>query len=107
MSSPGTLSAALAFLPNWWQETADSAAFDDRGRTLVWKDNTTSGTWLVQLRLPPASARTPYDRLGDYVPWVAVGITAIAAITGLAAGRRRRAAGTAAGSAADVMSDIK
>ena len=29
MSSPGTLSAALAFLPNWWQETTDLAAFDD------------------------------------------------------------------------------
>jgi signal transduction histidine kinase len=28
MSSPGTLSAALAFLPNWWQETTDAAAFD-------------------------------------------------------------------------------
>jgi len=28
MSSPGTLSAALAFLPQWWQETADPAAFD-------------------------------------------------------------------------------
>lgn len=28
MSSPGTLSAALAFLPNWWSETTDPAAFD-------------------------------------------------------------------------------
>ena len=28
MSSPGTLSAALAFLPQWWQETADPLAFD-------------------------------------------------------------------------------
>jgi signal transduction histidine kinase len=28
MSSPGTLSAALNFLPNWWQESADPAAFD-------------------------------------------------------------------------------
>ena len=28
MSSPGTLSAALAYLPNWWLETADPAAFD-------------------------------------------------------------------------------
>jgi apolipoprotein N-acyltransferase len=87
--------------------TGDSAAFDDRGRTLAWKGNTMSGTWLVRLRLPPAATRTPYDRLGDYVPWTAVGIAAIAAITGLVAGRRRRAAGSAAGSAADVMSDIK
>jgi signal transduction histidine kinase len=28
MSNPGTLSAALAFLPSWWQETADVGAFD-------------------------------------------------------------------------------
>ncbi|MDY3563601.1 HAMP domain-containing histidine kinase [Gemmata sp. JC673] len=28
MSTPGTLSAALAFVPNWWQESADPAAFD-------------------------------------------------------------------------------
>ncbi len=28
MSSPGTLSAALAYLPHWWQETADPFAFD-------------------------------------------------------------------------------
>ena len=28
MSTPGTLSAALAFVPNWWQETTDAAAFD-------------------------------------------------------------------------------
>lgn len=28
MSSPGTLSAALAYLPQWWQETADPFAFD-------------------------------------------------------------------------------
>lgn len=28
MSNPGTLSAALAFVPNWWQESADPGAFD-------------------------------------------------------------------------------
>jgi len=28
MSNPGTLSAALAFVPNWWQETAEAGAFD-------------------------------------------------------------------------------
>lgn len=28
MSTPGTLSAALAFVPNWWPETVDPAAFD-------------------------------------------------------------------------------
>lgn len=28
MSSPGSLAAALAYLPSWWQDTADPAAFD-------------------------------------------------------------------------------
>ena len=28
MSSPGTLSAALAFLPTWWQETAPATTFE-------------------------------------------------------------------------------
>src|ERR1700722_14350235 len=28
MSNSGTLSAALAFVPNWWQETTDAGAFD-------------------------------------------------------------------------------
>ena len=28
MSTPGTLSAGLAFLPGWWQETTDPTAFD-------------------------------------------------------------------------------
>jgi signal transduction histidine kinase len=28
MSTPGTLSAALAFVPTWWQETTDANAFD-------------------------------------------------------------------------------
>jgi signal transduction histidine kinase len=28
MSQPGTLAAALAFVPNWWQETADPFALD-------------------------------------------------------------------------------
>ena len=28
MANPGTLSAALAFVPNWWQEAADPGTFD-------------------------------------------------------------------------------
>jgi signal transduction histidine kinase len=28
MSHPGTLTAALSFVPHWWQETTDPAAFD-------------------------------------------------------------------------------
>jgi signal transduction histidine kinase len=33
-STPGTLSAALAFVPQWWQETADPAALD--GLLVAW-----------------------------------------------------------------------
>src|SRR4051812_12353627 len=28
MSAPGSLAAALGFVPNWWQETSDPAGFD-------------------------------------------------------------------------------
>ncbi len=41
MSAPGTLSAALAFVPNWWQETTDAGAFDallaSWGRACGWR----------------------------------------------------------------------
>jgi apolipoprotein N-acyltransferase len=68
--------------------TGDSAAFDARGRLLSWEGPSWSGTDLVHLSLPAASSRTPYDRLGDYVPWTAVGIAAIAAAVALRSGRR-------------------
>ena len=72
--------------------TGDSAAFDARGRLLSWEGPSWSGTDLVHLSLPAASSRTPYDRLGDYVPWTAVGIAAIAAAVALLrSGRRPRA----------------
>ncbi len=71
--------------------TGDSAAFDARGRLLAWAGSTERGVTVVRLALPAASARTPYDRLGDYVPWTATGIAAIAAAGALIrAGRRRR-----------------
>jgi apolipoprotein N-acyltransferase len=78
--------------------TGDSAAFDARGRTLAWANTSFRGAVIVRLGLPPVSARTPYDRLGDYVPWTAVGIAALAALAGLARGAsaRRRGSRTAA-----------
>jgi apolipoprotein N-acyltransferase len=81
--------------------TGDSAAFDDRGRVLAWAGTSFRGTTLVRLQLPAASVRTPYDRLGDYVPWSAVGIAALAAMAGLsrASIARRRSRGTAEPSA--------
>jgi apolipoprotein N-acyltransferase len=68
--------------------TGVSAAFDPRGRRLAWFDTPRRGSVIV--RLPPASGRTPYDRSGDYVPWLAV---AVALGSGLAAWRGARLRG--------------
>jgi apolipoprotein N-acyltransferase len=71
--------------------TGDSVAFDARGRLLAWKGSSFRGVALERLRLPPASARTLYDQLGDYVPWTAVAISVLAAaIALLRTGRIRR-----------------
>jgi apolipoprotein N-acyltransferase len=69
--------------------TGDSAAFDPRGRLLGWAGPSYRGVMGVRLAVPPVSARTLYDRLGDYVPWTALGIAALAAA--IAIGRSRRA----------------
>jgi apolipoprotein N-acyltransferase len=63
--------------------TGDSAAFDPRGRVAAWMGGSRHGVLLVRLGLPAASTRTPYDRLGDYVPWTAVAIAALAALASL------------------------
>jgi apolipoprotein N-acyltransferase len=66
--------------------TGDSAAFDQRGRLLAWAGSADRGAVIVSLRLPPASARTPFDRLGDYVPLTALAIVALALALGLSRG---------------------
>jgi hypothetical protein len=48
-----------------------------------WYGPAREGIDVIRLGLPPASARTPYDRLGDYVPWTAVGIALAAAVIAL------------------------
>jgi apolipoprotein N-acyltransferase len=63
--------------------TGDSAAFDGRGRLVSWFGPSRTGVDIVHLALPPVSMRTPYDRLGDYVPWTAVGIALLTAIIAL------------------------
>ncbi len=79
--------------------TGDSVAFDGRGRELAQIGTSFRGAVIVRLELPPAADRTLYDRLGDYVPWTAVGIAALAALAGLremrSARRRRRVASAA------------
>ena len=89
--------------------TGDSAAFDARGRLLAWAGTSYRGTLLVRLTLPPSSARTLYDRLGDYVPWTAVAIAALAALAGLARGAsaRRRTGRPAARRQARMPADSK
>jgi apolipoprotein N-acyltransferase len=58
--------------------TGDSVAFDPRGRVLAWRGPSFRGTNVIRLALPSASSRTLYDRLGDYVPWIAVAIVVLA-----------------------------
>ena len=70
--------------------TGDTVAFDARGRLLALMSARQRGVTVVRLGLPPAGARTPYDRLGDYVPWAATGIVVVAAIAGFLLVRRAR-----------------
>jgi apolipoprotein N-acyltransferase len=60
--------------------TGDTVAFDARGRLLAWLGQDEHGVVTVRLGLPATSARTFYDRAGDYVPWSAVGIAVAAAL---------------------------
>jgi len=70
--------------------TGDSVAFDARGRRLAMMPASRRGVILVRLGLPPATARTPYDQVGDVVPWTAAGIAALAALAGIMVVRRDR-----------------
>jgi apolipoprotein N-acyltransferase len=92
--------------------TGDSAAFDDRGRELAWAGPDFRGSLAVKLSLPSATALTPFDRLGDYVPVTALVIVAAALVLALFRfGLRGRPAGPPiapdgpASDRADVASD--
>jgi len=60
--------------------TGVTAAFDAQGRLLAWMGQSSRGVVTVRLGLPAASARTVYDRFGDYVPWSALAIVVLAAL---------------------------
>jgi apolipoprotein N-acyltransferase len=60
--------------------TGDTVAYDARGRLLAWMGQSAHGVVTVRLGLPATSARTIYDRFGDYVPWSAVGVALLAAL---------------------------
>jgi apolipoprotein N-acyltransferase len=63
--------------------TGVSAAFDARGRMITWLGTSRQGVAFVRVGLAPASDLTPFDRIGDVVPWAAI---AIAVLTALLAG---------------------
>jgi apolipoprotein N-acyltransferase len=71
--------------------TGDSDAFDSRGRKLAWMGETQRGVIKAKVSLPAVSSRTIYDRLGDYVPWAATGVVALAGLAGLGRLRGHRA----------------
>jgi apolipoprotein N-acyltransferase len=68
--------------------TGVSDAFDARGRELLWLDQDRRDIATVRLELPPAAARTPFDRYGDYVWWIAAAVD-IAAVAAVVLARRR------------------
>jgi apolipoprotein N-acyltransferase len=60
--------------------TGDTVAFDARGRQVVWLDQPSHGVVTARLALPAATARTFYDKSGDFVMWAGVVISALAAL---------------------------
>jgi apolipoprotein N-acyltransferase len=79
--------------------TGDTVAFDAQGRLLAWMGQSSHGVVIVRLGLPAASAKTFYDRAGDYVPWSALAIVVLAALVMFANSRGfpGRSAGVKAG----------
>ncbi|GAA4872723.1 apolipoprotein N-acyltransferase [Kitasatospora terrestris] len=74
--------------------TGESVAYDPQGRRLARMTTDGSGTATVRLPLAAPGARTWYVRLGDWVPYTAVAVTAGAAAVALRSrARTRRAAG--------------
>ncbi|MFI0350578.1 apolipoprotein N-acyltransferase [Actinomadura sp. 9N407] len=67
--------------------TGVTAAFDAQGRRLTWMDTGERGAAVVTLTSPPRDFRTPYDRFGDYVAYLAV---VASGVTLLIAARRLR-----------------
>jgi apolipoprotein N-acyltransferase len=70
--------------------TGDTVAFDARGRELAWLGQSGHAVVPVTLQLPAGTARTFYDRAGDYVMWTGVGISVLVLLSLGVTGRRRR-----------------
>ncbi|MBC6462384.1 apolipoprotein N-acyltransferase [Actinomadura sp. HBU206391] len=59
--------------------TGVSAAYDARGRRSTWFDTDRRGSVIATVRVPAATDRTPYDRYGDLVAYLAVALSGVAA----------------------------
>jgi apolipoprotein N-acyltransferase len=59
--------------------TGDTVAYDSQGRLATSMTSGRRGVRVVRLDVPAAAARTPYDQMGDYVPWTATVIALLAA----------------------------
>jgi apolipoprotein N-acyltransferase len=60
--------------------TGDTVAYDAQGRLLASMNGSGRGVLTVRLGLVPAAAQTPFDRIGEVVPWAAIGIALLAAL---------------------------
>ncbi|GAA0688780.1 apolipoprotein N-acyltransferase [Kitasatospora atroaurantiaca] len=69
--------------------TGESVAYDRQGRRLAHLGTSATGAVTVRLPLADPAARTWYDRLGDWVPLTAAGITLAAAAAALRPARRK------------------
>jgi apolipoprotein N-acyltransferase len=87
--------------------TGDTVAYDAQGRLLAWMGQSSHGVVTVRLGLPATSARTIYDRLGDYVPWAALAVAVAAALVMFANSRglTGRRAGIGGGHEAQYVED--
>jgi apolipoprotein N-acyltransferase len=60
--------------------TGDTVAYDAQGRLLASMSTSQRGVLTVRLGLGPAAAQTPFDRIGEVVPWTAIGISLLAGL---------------------------
>jgi len=60
--------------------TGDSVAFDAQGRLLARLSTSQRGVLVVRLGLAPATALTLFDRIGEAVPWTAIGIALLSVL---------------------------
>jgi apolipoprotein N-acyltransferase len=60
--------------------TGDTVAYDAQGRLLASMNTAQRGVLTVRLGLVPAAAQTPFDRIGEVVPWTAIGIALLAVL---------------------------